>query len=100
MTTTIGRPHAACYWNDGIVRSLIDAIDASGKPENAIAREAGFARGLIGHWRTGKRAPQALLAAEALLSVIGYEIVIRRKPASKRSIRSTHPKGAADHASV
>lgn len=81
--TTIGRPHAACYWPDGIVRSVIDAIDASGKAENDIAGKAGVARGLIGNWRTGKRAPQALLAAEALLSVIGYEIVIRRKEAAQ-----------------
>jgi hypothetical protein len=92
MTTT-GRPHAACYWPDGIVRSLIDTIDASGEPVACISRKAGVANGLVGNWRTGKRAPQALLAAEALLSVIGYEIVIRRKPASKRS---THPKEAAN----
>lgn len=83
MTTATGRPHATCYWPDGIVRSLIDAIDASGKPETSIAQKAGVARGLIGHWRTGRRAPQALLAAEALLSVIGYEIVIRRKEAAQ-----------------
>ncbi len=81
----LGRPHAPCYWTQGLMQKLFEAVDSSGVAENIIAKRAGVARGLLGNWRTGKRAPQALLAADAMLQAIGYEIVIRRKPAARRA---------------
>ncbi|WP_425487294.1 helix-turn-helix domain-containing protein [Methylocystis heyeri] len=60
------------------VALAVDAARTSPMSLEVICEKAGVNRDMLRRWAVGKRGP-SIITLEAVLDVLGYEIIVRRK---------------------